>query len=228
MWPNYEAGAQSRNFVLSVMFLINEKFRERASVWEFVGCDPFFVVCARHDALTRPAAHRQSRESVSKLFSTLCNAEWLAKQQLTRPERVALMRFLVGCFQALSSEVVRAELLKLVHVPLWDAVSPQRRDNELKEAPKSIQKQWRVYCTQKQKGKSFARETNFLPFIVDMVTLFLSVGFDGVVDDDTTAGGGTARRGAPRRRGALHSARAGAGHRLAGAAADAPLLQDLH
>ncbi len=37
LWPNFEAGAQSRNFVLSVMLLINEKFRERASVWEFVG-----------------------------------------------------------------------------------------------------------------------------------------------------------------------------------------------
>ncbi len=84
--------------------------------------------------------------------------------------------------------MVRAELLKLVHVPLWDAVSAQRRDYELQasstriwafitqyshmllqEAPKSIQKQWRIYCSQKQKGKSFTRETNFLPFIMDMV-----------------------------------------------------------
>ena len=102
LWPNFEAGVGSRDFVLSVMFIINEKFRERASVWEFVG---------------------QNRERTALLFSTLLNDEWLRKQELVRDERIALIRFLVGCYQSLSHEIVRSEVLKLVHIPLWDAVS---------------------------------------------------------------------------------------------------------
>lgn len=146
LWPNLEAGLQSRSFVLSVMWLVNEKVRERAAVWDFAA---------------------QSRERVAALFGRLCDAQWLRAAALTRDERVQLLRFLIGSYQALSNDHVRAEVLKLVHVPLWDAVSDVRRNVELCDAPKSIQKQWRMLASQKAKGKSFSRETSFFPFLFE-------------------------------------------------------------
>jgi hypothetical protein len=92
LWPNFGPNTCSRDCVLSLMFLLNEKFRERASVWVFVN---------------------QERDKVSLLFSTLCNAHWLREHSLTLIEWTALARFLVGCFQALSHELVRVELLKV-------------------------------------------------------------------------------------------------------------------
>lgn len=154
LWPNFEQGINSRVFMLSCVWLINEKFRERASVWEFVG---------------------QNRDRVSKLFSTVCSADWLRGQALNREERIQLVRFLIGSFQSLANDAVRSEVLKLVHIPLWDAVCEQRRQLELQEAPKAIQKQWRVFGNQKQKGKSFAREAGFIPYLFELLR--------GILDD---------------------------------------------
>jgi intron-binding protein aquarius len=139
--------------------MINEKFRERSAVFDFLATD-----AAR----------------ASAFVERVCDAAFVERQKT--PGRLMVVRFLVGAFQNLSTEFVRVPLLKLVHLPLWDSVSPTLLQIEVRDlwfllfhanspqlsgAPKPIVKQWRVYNSQKAKGKTFDRESRFLPFLFD-------------------------------------------------------------
>ena len=81
--------------------MINEKFRERSAVFDFLATD-----AAR----------------ASSFIERVCDAAFVERQKT--PGRLMIVRFLVGAFQNLATEFVRVPLLKLVHLPLWDSVSP--------------------------------------------------------------------------------------------------------
>ncbi len=81
--------------------MINEKFRERSAVFDFLATD-----AAR----------------ASAFIERVCDAAFVERQKA--PGRLMVVRFLVGAFQNLATEFVRVPLLKLVHLPLWDSVSP--------------------------------------------------------------------------------------------------------
>ena len=42
LWPNYKPGVSSANHVLSIIIMVNEKFRERVSAWQVWCC---CVIC---------------------------------------------------------------------------------------------------------------------------------------------------------------------------------------
>ena len=127
--------------------MINEKFRERSAVFDFFA---------------------QDSTSVSAFVERVCDASFL-KELDSASQMTNMVRFLVGAFQNLSHDFVRVPLLKLVHLPLWDSVSPKLLEIELADAPKAVIKQWRVFQRQKAKGKSFARESAFFPYLFDVV-----------------------------------------------------------
>jgi hypothetical protein len=88
--------------------MINEKFRERSAVFDFLA---------------------QDSKRVSAFVSRVCDVGFL--QKLKNAELLPVVRFLVGSFQNLSHEFIRVPLLKLVHLPLWEAVSPKLLEIEV-------------------------------------------------------------------------------------------------
>jgi hypothetical protein len=82
--------------------MINEKFRERAAVFDFLA---------------------QDANRVSAFVGRVCDVAFL--QTLSASNLLIVVRFLVGSFQNLSHEFIRVALLKLVHLPLWEMVSPK-------------------------------------------------------------------------------------------------------
>ncbi len=102
-------------FVLSVAAMINEKFRERSAVFDFLALDA---------------------AKVSQFVGAVCDVSFV--ERLEPPQLLLVCRFLVGAFQNLSHEFVRVPLLKLVHLPLWDTVSPKLLQIEVGEKTRRV------------------------------------------------------------------------------------------
>ncbi|KAG9303733.1 hypothetical protein G9A89_018630 [Geosiphon pyriformis] len=113
IWPNFDANSASLAHVLSIVLMVNEKFRERVSTWgNFVNNPsqfPAFFNRVLHLAITTQA------------------------DSLTLGVRRFILIFLIHSFQSLENSLIRTECLRLVFISIWGCLaSGARRDHELK------------------------------------------------------------------------------------------------
>lgn len=108
LWPNFDAETASFEHVMSIILLVNEKFRENVPAWDCF-----------HD-----------REGAFQAFfqRTLTLKD---QQELSLHEKVSYLLFFINCFQSFQDEMVRLEVLRLVSLELWHALSPARLKREL-------------------------------------------------------------------------------------------------
>nr|XP_019560772.2 RNA helicase aquarius-like [Aedes albopictus] len=127
LWPNFRGEVASRAHLMSIVVMLNEKFREKVEVWKVfeVNGDQFAVFF--------------QRVLEACLEDTVVNA-------FNMREQTALLVFLNHCFNSMEVELCRNQAKRLVSLAMWSCLQPRRREQELKEIP-----EWRKFWKKLQK-----------------------------------------------------------------------------
>ncbi|EHA8590451.1 RNA helicase aquarius [Cocos nucifera] len=118
LWPNFDPEAATFEHIMSMILMVNEKFRENVAAW----------ICF-HD-----------RKDVFKAF--LWRVLRLKEQgrTLSIAEKTNYLLFMINAFQSLEDEVVSETILKLVSLQIWHSLSFGRLQMELCLNPHLIKK----------------------------------------------------------------------------------------
>eukprot|EP00494_Astrolonche_serrata_P025289 UN25550 len=143
LWPNYKHTKSSDSHILSLIIMVNEKFRQSVPVWPLLS-----------------SAKAKFRNFLKHVLRLKCNNP----QSLTNKENDVYVLFLINCLQSFENTEIRNFMTRVVNLPLWNAVSPFLRRNYLKELDPNIQKEWNK-LSKKLKGTS-VNET-FMPTLFD-------------------------------------------------------------
>eukprot|EP00201_Polytomella_parva_P007058 CAMPEP_0175082518 /NCGR_PEP_ID=MMETSP0052_2-20121109/26806_1 /TAXON_ID=51329 ORGANISM="Polytomella parva, Strain SAG 63-3" /NCGR_SAMPLE_ID=MMETSP0052_2 /ASSEMBLY_ACC=CAM_ASM_000194 /LENGTH=216 /DNA_ID=CAMNT_0016353735 /DNA_START=27 /DNA_END=675 /DNA_ORIENTATION=+ len=112
LWPNFSA-TSSHEHVMSIILMANEKFRENSPAWTSFHSRPDMIPVF-----------------FEAIFSLLAR-----RASLRLHERLAHLVFLINAFQSLEDDLVRPQVLRLVSLPLWAALSPGRLQLEMHHHP---------------------------------------------------------------------------------------------
>ncbi|XP_073987602.1 RNA helicase aquarius [Rhodnius prolixus] len=118
LWPNYITGNSSFAHMLSIVVMMNEKFRERVSAWTAIKKDP------EHSTGFLKHVFHSCLESSDKSFL----------------EKTALIVFLTNIFNSIEIDLIREQVKRLLSLTTWVCLHKSRREHELKNAPK-----WKKY-----------------------------------------------------------------------------------
>lgn len=119
LWPNYNESSSTHGFCMSIVFLVNEKFKERIEVWK---------------------VFEESPEHFSFLFNQILQQSLIEIQiQKATPalirEQIAILIFLNHCFSSMEVEICRDQAKKLVSLSMWSCLLPKRREEEFESIP---------------------------------------------------------------------------------------------
>ena len=161
LWPNFDAATSTDAHVLSLVLMVNEKFREQVMSWE-----PF--------------------EKRGEVFASLITSVTAVHQKdtTTHRERAMILLFLIHCFQSLENAMVRPVALAQVSLPLWQHLSHARLELEMKQAP-HLEKKWKTMLKKQKKEGVDKSKGLFLPVLVDALFARLAlVPAQGKMDAD--------------------------------------------
>ncbi|KAK2580206.1 hypothetical protein KPH14_012466 [Odynerus spinipes] len=171
LWPNYNVETATRAHTMSIVVMVNEKFRERVQVWEAFEKNP-----------THFAGFFQ------KVLEA-CLEDSIMDFDLK--EQTALIVFLNHCFNSMEVPLVREEVKRLVSLSMWISLQEGRRELEFKKYPK-----WRKYWKKvivarvpdKKRGPVFPDKIRycerFLELVIDLEALLPTRRFFNTVMDD--------------------------------------------
>ncbi|KHN88639.1 Intron-binding protein aquarius [Toxocara canis] len=137
LWPNFDASHASVQHVMSIVVMINEKFRERIPAWRCIVTNPHHFAGFFHRVL-------QLAVSSDNELSTL--------------EQSALIAFLVNCFNSVEVDIVRSQITKIVSLPIWINLLPAQRE-DLFEANPKLRKYWNRMEAKMSEKSEEERET---------------------------------------------------------------------
>ncbi|KAK9686254.1 Intron-binding protein aquarius N-terminus [Popillia japonica] len=119
LWPNYKPDATHAH-VMSIVIMLNEKFRERVQVWQ---------------------AFKKNNEYFPQFFQqVLCFCLEDDELLINIREQTALLVFLNHCFNSMEEVICRDRVKRLVSLSMWISLQPERREHEFKLCPK-----WKKY-----------------------------------------------------------------------------------
>ncbi|GFG30802.1 hypothetical protein Cfor_00180 [Coptotermes formosanus] len=119
LWPNYQTSKSSHAHMMSIVIMINEKFRERVPAWQ-----PF----------------RKLPDHFPGFFQQMLEACLMDGPNSSLREQTALLVFLNHCFNSMEVELIRDQVKRLVSLSMWVSLQQGRREQELRAFPK-----WRKY-----------------------------------------------------------------------------------
>lgn len=119
LWPNYITSQSSHAHMISIVVMINEKFRERVPSWE-----PF----------------KKLPEHFPGFFQQVLETSLSEDPGVSIKEQTFLLVFLNHCFNSLEEEIIRDQVKRLVSLSMWVSLQQGRREQELRAVPK-----WRKY-----------------------------------------------------------------------------------
>lgn len=158
LWPNYKPKS-SHAHVMSIVVMLNEKFRERVQVWQ----------AFKKDNVHFPAFFKQVLES--------CLEDELL---VTLREQTALLVFLNHCFNSMEEVIIRDQVKRLVSLSMWISLQRARREHEFKLYPK-WEKYWRAI--QRKDKKETLETVNWeRTFLHRLMLKFMGV-LDTVTED---------------------------------------------
>lgn len=120
LWPYYNTKVATRAHTMSIVVMVNEKFRERVQVWKVFEKLPEYF-----------------SEFFQKVLET-CLEDSIMDFDLK--EQTALIVFLNHCFNSMEVLLVREEVKRLVSLSMWISLQQGRRELEFRKYPK-----WRKY-----------------------------------------------------------------------------------
>lgn len=113
LWPNYNTNA-SHSHMMSIVVMLNEKFRERVQAWE-----PF----------------KRNSKYFSDFFRQVLHSCLKDDLSITLKEQTALLVFLNHCFNSMEVVICRDQVKRLVSLSMWISLQEARRDHEFKLYP---------------------------------------------------------------------------------------------
>ncbi|KAK4372375.1 hypothetical protein RND71_007759 [Anisodus tanguticus] len=157
LWPNFDPEASSFEHVMSMILMVNEKFRENVAAW-ICFYDRKYMFRAFLDRVLR-----------LKEFKTS-----LQGRSLTIPEKINYLLFMINAFQSLEDEIVSKKVLRLAGLQCWHCLSYGRFQMELCLNPDLIKKWKKIAKKAKEavkRGESFDTSTmlevNFLRHLIE-------------------------------------------------------------
>ncbi|XP_037896069.1 RNA helicase aquarius [Glossina fuscipes] len=162
LWPNYKRSEATSAHLMSIVFMVNEKFRERVEVWNTFEDMP---------------------EEFPNFFMHALENCLADEKKCQMREKTALIVFLNHCFNSMEIELCRNQVKRLVSLSIWNCLQPKRLEQELHEIP-----EWRKYWRKLQKKeKSETRltinwERHFLQnLIINFLKILENISLNGVV-----------------------------------------------
>lgn len=149
LWPNYTKES-SYSHMLSIVIMVNEKFRERVQVWQvswFFLLLIFFTAnntlfCLSDNIITFKAFKKRS-EYFPDFFQQVLKGCFEDELLINIKEQTALLVFLNHCFNSMEEALCRDQVKRLVSLSMWISLQPARREYEFKNFPK-WKKYWRA------------------------------------------------------------------------------------
>ncbi|XP_054156654.1 RNA helicase aquarius-like [Oppia nitens] len=143
LWPNFGQlvtadAAVGVEYLMSIVVMVNEKFRERVNVWQCFEMNPQFF--------------GQLVSQVTRLMIAKETAD-----NLSFKERTALLVFIIHCFNGIEVKIIRDEIQKYVSLSIWSNLSAKRREMEFKKVPK-LRKYWSAIQKKDKQMDSETRE----------------------------------------------------------------------
>ncbi|KAI9551525.1 hypothetical protein GHT06_021858 [Daphnia sinensis] len=166
LWPNYKPESSSAYHVLSIVIMVNEKFRERVSAWQIFQKLP---------------------ENFPSFFKQLMEMSLDEKWKLTFKERTIILIFFNHCFNSLEIDLIRDQVQKLVSLSIWTCLPEGRREQELNSFPK-LKKFWKVIQKKDAKENEESRaktefERRFLQRLMQkFLSLLATIPLEGDID----------------------------------------------
>ncbi|KAL4443940.1 hypothetical protein ABPG75_011677 [Micractinium tetrahymenae] len=142
LWPHFEAGmagGAAYEHLMSMVVMVNQKFREQVPGW----------ACFQ----------QHNPEALPTFFQRVLALKGEHGERMRMHERVAYIVFAINAFQSLEDEAVRAQVLRLVSLPLWHALSRGRLQLELHDQPQ-LAKHWKHLAKREAKA---AKEEGHVP-----------------------------------------------------------------
>ncbi|XP_055588433.1 RNA helicase aquarius [Uranotaenia lowii] len=169
LWPNYRGEVASRAHLMSIVVMLNEKFREKVEVWKVF----------ENNADQFPVFFQQVLEA--------CLADPSTESEFSMREQTGLLVFLNHCFNSMEVELCRNQAKRLVSLAMWSCLQPKRREQELKNIP-----EWRKFWKKLQKRdkaelkEKLEWERHFLQnLVIKFMNILESIPIEGPVCADT-------------------------------------------
>ncbi|CAD7092555.1 unnamed protein product [Hermetia illucens] len=154
LWPNYKAESSSHAHMMSIVVMVNEKFRERVPVWSLFEGMPDEFPGFFHNVL-----------------KTCLDSQPLTASYVR--EQTALLLFLNHCFNSMEVEICRDQAKRLVSLSMWACLQQKRRDQELRNIP-----EWRKFWKKLQKKENSEKKVRLdweRHFLQNLIIKFLQV-----------------------------------------------------
>uniref|UniRef100_A0A182MNY7 RNA helicase aquarius N-terminal domain-containing protein n=1 Tax=Anopheles culicifacies TaxID=139723 RepID=A0A182MNY7_9DIPT len=168
LWPNFDGQGASRAHLMSIVAMVNEKFREKVEVWK---------------------VFEKNGELFVKFFQRVLEAciEECPVTPATMREQTALLVFLNHCFNSMEVEICRNQAKRLVSLTMWACLQPKRREQELNQIP-----EWRKFWKKLQKRdkpelqEKLHWERHFLQnLMIKFIRILETIPADGPVCEET-------------------------------------------
>jgi len=154
LWPHFKEDSNLAH-LLSIVVVVNEKFRERVPAW---------------------TAFQLKPEMFDTFFHQVLKWAMAEGEEITVEEQTKLLIFLDHCFTSMEVDLVRTQVQKLVSLPMWACLLPSRREAELKSIPK-WKKFWKLIGKKDAKEAPDALENLQFErkFLSNMIKKFLKI-----------------------------------------------------
>lgn len=152
LWPNFTK-ERGHAHIMSIVLMVNEKFRERVPPWESF------------------KQHPEHFGDFSLRALETCLEEGTSLRELS-----ILLIFLIHCFNSLEVDLIREQIQKLVSLPIWSNILQGKRDEIFRNNPKYkkffnlIKKNDAKLSEDQMKRVTFERG-----FLYNMIKKFLAV-----------------------------------------------------
>ncbi|CAB3396592.1 unnamed protein product [Caenorhabditis bovis] len=162
LWPNYVSPA-SKAYNLSIIMMVNEKFRERTDAWQIFTENP---------------------KQFPEFFHNVLLLALDEKNETSSSEQCAILTFLVNAFNSVEVDIVHQQTRKLTSIEIWENLLESQRQDLFKKQ-KKLKKVWEVvtkkYMIQDEKDNGRGKfERNFLWALIEKFKKTLNS-----IDDET-------------------------------------------
>ncbi|XP_050420307.1 RNA helicase aquarius [Adelges cooleyi] len=163
LWPNYKSSNSTFAHMMSIVIMLNEKFRERVAPWQ--------------------ALKKLPDEFDGFIDQVLCSC---LSEKYSIKEQISLIIFLNHCFQCMETDLVRNKMKKLVSISIWCSLQERRRLMELRQVPK-WQKLWNKLkkkdkeLSAKNKERADLERTFLHQLCIKFITILESIPLEGEI-----------------------------------------------
>ncbi|PRP87317.1 intron-binding protein aquarius-like [Planoprotostelium fungivorum] len=143
LWKNWDEEKSSMAHTMSIVMMVNEKFRENVHAWDCF----------------------HTREAVFPAFFSKA-LKLKDDYDLTYEESSQFLVFLINCFQSLEDAMVREQVEKLVSIKLWHSVNPLVIERET-SGNKKLARFWKKELKSAEGEDEDSLERTFMPNLLE-------------------------------------------------------------